>query len=97
MASNFNKADQAGHSGWTEGDFNYDGSINGADFALLAANFNKGASQSAVAADDLAALDTFAADNGFSAEVPEPATAALVSIVLTAALIPRRRRTLSTD
>ena len=42
MASNFNKADLAGHSGWNEGDFNYDGATNGADFASLAANFNKG-------------------------------------------------------
>ena len=87
LASNFNKADAAGHSGWDEGDFNYDGSVNGSDFADLASNFNKGASQAA----DLTALDSFAASNGLSADVPEPATLGLLSLGAIG-LLRRRRR-----
>jgi hypothetical protein len=83
LASNFNKA----VSGWDQGDFNYDGAANGADFASLAANFNKGASQSA----NVAALDSFAAANGLMADVPEPATAALM-VVAGLGILRRRRR-----
>jgi hypothetical protein len=72
LASNFNKA----VSGWDQGDFNYDGAADGSDFAFLAANFNKGASQSA----DIEALDSFASANGLLADVPEPATAALMVV-----------------
>jgi len=86
LASNFNKADQAGHSGWDEGDFNYDGSVNGSDFAELAANFNKGASQS-----DVAVLDSFASANGLLADVPEPASAAMM-LACGLGIIRRRRR-----
>jgi hypothetical protein len=89
MASNFNKADQAGFSGWDEGDFNYDGSVNGADFASLASNFNKGASQSSVA--DASALDAFAAANGLLASVPEPATTGLLMFAGLGVLLRRRR------
>jgi hypothetical protein len=86
LATNFNKAIN-GSSGWDEGDFNYDGKINGADFAALAANFNKGASTSA----DISALDEFAAVNGLSASVPEPATAGLAILGAVGALARRRR------
>jgi len=51
------------------GDFNYDGAVNGTDFALLAANFNQ-APASVVATSDLAALDSFAAANGFLNDIP---------------------------
>ena len=77
MATNFNQAVTAG---WDKGDFNYDGKVNGSDFVLLADNFNQFASQSAVSAADLAALDSFAAANGISlANVPEPASAAMLT------------------
>ena len=76
MAANFN---QAVTNGWDEGDFNYDGKVNGSDFVLLADNFNQFASQSAVSAADLAALDSFAAANGISlADVPEPMSTAMM-------------------
>jgi hypothetical protein len=81
LAANFNKA----VSGWDQGDFNYDGSVNGADFADLAANFNQGSSQSVTAA-----LDSFAATNGLSADVLEPASATMM--VIGGLGILRRRR-----
>ena len=89
MAANFNDAVT---DGWDKGDFNYDGKVNGSDFVLLAENFNQYASQSDIAAADLAALDSFAAANGISlANVPEPGT---VGIVLVLAIAARRRRKL---
>jgi len=72
LAANFN---QGGRS-WDQGDFNYDGDVNGSDFAMLAENFNKGATQSA----DLIALDSFAAANGLSADVPDPVSAGILAI-----------------
>jgi hypothetical protein len=82
MAANFNDAVT---NGWDEGDFNYDGKVNGTDFVLLSNNFNAYASQSAVAEDDLQALDAFAAENGIelnsvSTSVPEPVGGALVAM-----------------
>ena len=88
MATNFNLA----VSGWDQGDFNYDGVVNGSDFVLLADNFNQFASQSAVSAADLAALDSFAAANGISlANVPEP-TCAGVMVMAGMGFLRRRRR-----
>ena len=84
LATNFNKA----VSGWDQGDFNYDGAANGADFALLASNFNKGASQAA----DLAAVESFASSNGLMANVPEPASASLLTLGAISALARRRRK-----
>ncbi len=79
LATNFNKA-VTGVSGWDQGDFNYDGKINGADFAFLAGNFNKGATQSAAGASDETAFLQFAQANGLTADVPEPATAAIIGL-----------------
>jgi hypothetical protein len=88
LAANFN---QAVTNGWDEGDFNYDGKVNGNDFVLLADNFNQFASQSAVSAADLAALDNFAIANGISlTSVPEPAS--LLSLVFVAAMTTHRRK-----
>lgn len=89
MAANFN---QSVTNGWDQGDFNYDGSVNGGDFVLLAANFNQSAVGSAVAAADLAAVDSFAASNGISlTSVPEPASAGLLALGAVGILGRRRR------
>ena len=88
MAANFN---QAVTNGWDKGDFNYSGTVNGTDFVLLANNFNQFASQSAVSASDLAALDSFAAANGISlTSVPEPAALSMLAVSVMA--LPLRRR-----
>jgi len=90
MAANFNDSVT---NGWDEGDFNYSGTVNGDDFVLLADNFNQFASQSAVAAADLQALDSFSAANGISlTSVPEPATVGLLTIGAIGVLSRRRRR-----
>jgi autotransporter-associated beta strand protein len=89
LATNFNQSGKA----WDQGDFNYDGKVNGSDFLLLAANFNQSAGQSAVAGDDLAAVDTFAAENGLSlTSVPEPTSMGLLTVGLVGVLARRRRR-----
>jgi formylglycine-generating enzyme len=76
LATNFGKD----VTGWDQGDFNNDGVVDASDFAVLAANFGKTASGATVAlpAGDWAALDAFAAANGLSADVPEPASLGLV-------------------
>jgi len=80
-------------TGWDQGDFNYDGLVNAADFNALAANFNQGVS-GAASAGDVAALDAFAVANGLSlptSNVPEPATGS-VMLLTGLGLIGRRRR-----
>jgi autotransporter-associated beta strand protein len=94
MATNFNQSVTAG---WDKGDFNYDGTVNGDDFVLLANNFNQFASQSAVSAVDLAAVDAFAAANGISlanlnANVPEPASVGMMVAAGLGILRTRQRR-----
>jgi len=95
LATNFN---QSVTDGWDKGDFNYDGKVNGTDFLALAGNFNQSAGQTAVAGDDLAAVETFAAANGISlsglnlTSVPEPASMGLLTLGAVGALARRRRR-----
>src|SRR5207248_9672755 len=76
--SHFN---QAGLTfGYFNGDFNYDGDINGDDYFVLDSNFNAGSTGT-----------PFPTGSGIRAlvAVPEPAVGALM--LLTAALLPRRR------
>jgi autotransporter-associated beta strand protein len=88
MATNFNDSVT---NGWDEGDFNYSGTVNGDDFVLLASNFNDFASQSAISAADLSALDSFATANGISlTSVPEPASLSVIFLGA-AGLLARRR------
>jgi fibronectin-binding autotransporter adhesin len=94
MAANFNDSVT---NGWDEGDFNYSNNVNGEDFVLLADNFNDFASQSAVSASDLAALDSFAAANGISpTSVPEP-TCGVAMVVGVVSLLQTRLRSRRRD
>jgi arabinogalactan endo-1,4-beta-galactosidase len=83
LAANFNQA----ANGWDMGDFNHDGKANGIDFTLLAANFNQGSD-----ASEATALDSFAAANGLSLNVPEPVAGAAIIVPAIVGLFGRRRR-----
>jgi autotransporter-associated beta strand protein len=80
-------------SAWDEGDFTYGGVVNGTDFGLLAANFGQQANGAAVElpASDWTALYSFAAANGLMADVPEPASGAMVLMTVIGAVARRRR------
>jgi hypothetical protein len=90
LAANFGKSGKV----WDQGDFNYDGTVNSVDFGLLAGNFGKslGAAGDVVTAADWAALNAFAAANGLTAEVPEPASVGVLALTGMAILARRRRR-----
>jgi autotransporter-associated beta strand protein len=77
LAANFGKSVTGG---WEQGDFNYDGTVNASDFALLAANFGKSDTGAATVlpASEWTALDSFAASNNILADLPEPASFALI-------------------
>ncbi len=81
-------------TGWDKGDFNYDGLVTGDDFTLLVGNLGKqdnGASVTLPAAD-YAAINAFAAANGFTISVPEPASAGLLLAAGIGMLTRRGRR-----
>jgi autotransporter-associated beta strand protein len=91
LATNFGRIVTGG---WEDGDFYYSGTVNAQDFQLLADNFGKiamGADVS-IQASDWSALDAFAAANGLSVEVPEPAAGAVLVLGIAGALRGRRRR-----
>ncbi len=68
LASNFGGTDRV----WSQGDFNYDGLVNLADFKRLASNFGLSATGTTVTPEDWSAL---------ASAVPEPWGAALASVV----------------
>ncbi len=83
--------------GWDDGDFEYSGSVNGNDFTDLVSNLNKSATLGdvQVPAGVWAAVDAYAAANGFTLsndDIPEPASAGLLLAAGVGMLARRRRR-----
>ena len=74
-------------TGWFNGDFNYDGIINGSDYTLIDNSFN---TQEASLAATINSPDAIATAQ--LASVPEPATVAVMSIAGSALLARRRLR-----
>ncbi len=89
LAANFG----LGHTNWDQGNFYFTSSVNGADFAALAANFGQGVTTGLESAD-IAALDAFAAANGLTADLPEPAAGALLIAAALGACAHRRRKSI---
>jgi hypothetical protein len=93
LAANFNK----GVTGWDKGDFFYQNTVDVQDFQALAANFNKGANGADLGSPviDNPQIVAFAQANGLMAyltDIPEPTSAALVSLVAASVLARRRGR-----
>ena len=74
-------------TGWFNGDFNYDGVVNGSDYTLIDNAFN---TQGALITDQLAAPTAQLAQSPGTAAVPEPA--ALATTLLGSIYLLRRRR-----
>jgi autotransporter-associated beta strand protein len=81
---------------WDQGDFDYDGSVTGSDFTDLVGNLGKSASGADVVlpAADYAAIDAFAAANGFMTDVPEPVSTVMLTLVAIGILMTRQRNLL---
>ena len=80
-----------GLTGWQNGDFNYDGVVNGDDYTLIDNAFNTQGSVSFASAS-AGPTEMIASDTAqVAAAVPEPGSAALISI-LAASLLTRKRR-----
>lgn len=79
-----------GAGGWGNGDFNGDGQINIVDLGILATEFGFSAAVTSEVFAALGAGDLDAAQAIYAANVPEPATAALLALGA-AATIARRR------
>ena len=78
-------------TGWYNGDFNYDGVINGSDYTLIDNAFNtQGASLAAVVANPTASIAAQIA--GSSSAVPEPTALGLLGVGVGSLLGRRRRR-----
>jgi autotransporter-associated beta strand protein len=76
-------------TGWSNGDFNYDGVINGSDYTLIDNAFNsQGVTLAATIAEPTAQLGGSAPTSA----VPEPATIGILGIGVVALLGRRRRR-----
>jgi hypothetical protein len=80
-------------TGWSNGDFNYDGVINGDDFSLIDNSFNTEGNTNInnSIGTPVDPADMIASDTTQISQVPEPTAAALLAITLPA-LLRRRRR-----
>ena len=93
--SDYTRIDYAslhGGTGWFNGDFNYDGTVNGSDYTLIDNAFNSQAASLAAELAEPAAVDSFQVSN--VAGVPEPATLGIASVACLALLgrrLPRRQ------
>ena len=76
-------------TGWFNGDFNYDGVINGSDYTLIDNAFN---SQGAQIAAEIATPTAQIAGGAVSSSVPEPTTLGLLGIGALGLLGRRNRR-----
>jgi len=76
-------------SGWQNGDFNYDGVVNGSDYTLIDNAFN---SQGTQIAAEIATPTAQIAGSGATSAVPEPTTLGLLGIGAISLLGRRRRR-----
>ena len=81
-------------SGWSNGDFNYDGVVNGLDYALIDNTFNQLVANPSLARplDLEAAASNLIASPAASSAVPEPTTLGLLGIGAIGLLGRRRRR-----
>jgi hypothetical protein len=84
-------------TGWRNGDFNYDGFINGDDYTLIDNAFNTQGSvsfagDSAGPAEMIAGNTEIVAGGAASPEVPEPTSAGVIGIGVISLLGRRRRR-----
>jgi len=84
-------------AGWDKGDFLYTGSVTGDDFTALVGNLGKSANGADVSipAADIAAIDAFAAANGLTVTVPEPASVGLIALACLGCLGRRKRHTIA--
>ena len=78
-------------SGWYNGDFNYDGVVNGSDFTLIDNSFNTQSGRISASIAGPTVQITAEIANG-SVAVPEPSTFALLGLSAVGLLRRRRHR-----
>ena len=97
-AADFTRLDAGavmGRTGWANGDFNYDGVVDGSDYALADNAFNQQMGQFAAPASALAGsvvASPAALVAGGASAVPEPTSVALLAVGAASVLGGRRRR-----